>query len=472
MDLNCISKDGASLQCEWILNPIIMEENSPKGLIILVQDLTEKHLSESLQLAILKISNAASTAPNLEDLYDAVHSIINELLPARNFYIALFDLAKNGFDFVYYRDEIDQSPQFVPAGKGLTDYVMHTGEPALVDPARFDELVAQRLVENRGTPSVDWLGVPLKDGSKKAFGVIVLQTYSEGERYTQKHLEILNFVSDQVASVILKNRVLDRLIESEGKYRNFIEQTNNSVILADEDGKIVDANRSTEELTGLTRNQLLGAYAWDVQYQLLPKSKQNQVGYEQLEKLFHSKVFTHEKKDINLVFNIEVERADHTKRHIQQSLFTFISGDKYHLGVIARDITQLKVTEENLRMSEERYRSFLENQGEGSIFVDTLENFTYANPAAESMFGVEPGKLVGMNFKDFLSPDQMRLVLDQTQMRIRGQKTSYELEITLQNNEKKTLLITATPQLTPWGNIWAHLVYLEILPSARSTKIS
>ncbi len=102
-------------------------------------------------------------------------------------------------------------------------------------------------------------------------------------------------------------------------------------------------------------------------------------------------------------------------------------------------------------MSEERYRSFLENQGEGSIFVDTLENFTYANPAAESMFGVEPGQLVGMNFKEFLSPDQLKLVLDQTQLRVRGQKTSYELEITLKNKMKKTLLITATPQLTPTG---------------------
>ncbi len=342
MIFECLSKDGATLLCEWVFNPLSVEGSRLDGLIILVQDITDKHLSDSLQMAIYKISNAASKTKTLQELYDAVHSIIAELISARNFYIALHDPVRNGFEFVYHRDEVDENPEFVPAGNGLTDYVLRTGEPALVDPARFDELVALGIVENRGTPSVDWLGVPLKDESNRAFGVIVLQTYSEGERYTQKHLDILNFVSTQISNVILKNQVLDQLRESEEKYHNFIEQTNDAVILSNEDGKIIDANQSIEDLSGLTREEILGAYAWDLQYKLLPDDKKTRVGYENLKKLFLNRVFTHDGKKVNLVFNIEVQRADQSQRYVQESLFSFKSGKKYHVGVIARDITQLK----------------------------------------------------------------------------------------------------------------------------------
>ena len=62
--------------------------------------------------------------------------------------------------------------------KGLTEYVMRTGQPLLVSPAKhLQNLAEQGEVDSVGTPSVDWLGVPLKAGDK-AFGVLVVQSYT------------------------------------------------------------------------------------------------------------------------------------------------------------------------------------------------------------------------------------------------------------------------------------------------------
>src|SRR3989442_10109000 len=87
--------------------------------------------------------------------------------------------------FPYFVDEADPRPEPKKLGRGLTEYVLRTGEPLLCTPEVFDSLVKQGEVELIGAPSLDWMGVPLK-AANRVFGVLVVHSYTANVRYGEK----------------------------------------------------------------------------------------------------------------------------------------------------------------------------------------------------------------------------------------------------------------------------------------------
>ncbi|CAG0978035.1 hypothetical protein GPROT1_02076, partial [Gammaproteobacteria bacterium] len=183
------------------------------------RDLVERQRAEQIQSALHRISEAAHTAPDLDALYHSIHTIIDQLMPARNFYIALYDERENLIYMPYFADEQDELDLPAPPGKSLTSYVLRTGQPLLATPKVFDDLMARDEVALVGANSVDWLGVPLRTQTA-TIGVLVVQTYNERVRLTEEHKRVLTFVSDQVAMAIERKRAEEALRRSEREYRD------------------------------------------------------------------------------------------------------------------------------------------------------------------------------------------------------------------------------------------------------------
>ncbi|MDO9577788.1 MAG: PAS domain S-box protein [Candidatus Cloacimonadales bacterium] len=135
------------------------------------------------------------------------------------------------------------------------------------------------------------------------------------------------------------------------------------------------------------------------------------------------------------------------------NLFREITGDiafaLYRLELEAAH----KQSEEVLRESEEKYHQLFTNIGEGVAAVDLKDNFVYCNPAAEMIFGVPAGKLVGKNLNDFLSPQMSEIIKSQTDKRKVGEKSTYELEIITPTGKERQLSITVTPQFDKERNV-------------------
>jgi PAS domain S-box-containing protein len=151
--------------------------------------------------------------------------------------------------FPYFVDEEDPTPAPKPLGRGLTEYVLRSGEPILATPAVFEELVQRGEVELIGAASVDWLGVPLKSGTN-CIGVLVLQSYSENTRFSERDREILKFVSQQLAAAIEHKRYEEALRRSEARSRSLILSAAFGICRCTLRGRFLDVNPALINMLG------------------------------------------------------------------------------------------------------------------------------------------------------------------------------------------------------------------------------
>jgi transcriptional regulator with GAF, ATPase, and Fis domain len=169
----------------------------------------------ALYEVLTRITEAVNDSQSLQELFRAIHTIVAELMPAKNFYIAICEKDEKGNEFVtfpFFQDEIDEAPQGrVPLRKSFTGYVIRTGIPLLADDKIGRQLLhAGEIEEFMGTDSAIWLGVPLKTKGQTV-GAVVVQSYDRQDEYGEKEKQILSFISSQIAIAIELTRYREKL---------------------------------------------------------------------------------------------------------------------------------------------------------------------------------------------------------------------------------------------------------------------
>ncbi len=164
-------------------------------------DITTRKKNELIQKTIYGITQAAIADIGIDALYHSIHSLIGELIPAENFYIALLDPATELISFPYYVDQYDQAPIEPTPIQGFTGFVIRTGQPLLANRKTADRLIQQGEVELVGTLGEDWMGTPLRLG-ERILGVMAAQSYSKAIHFNEEDLRFFEFVSTQVAQAI------------------------------------------------------------------------------------------------------------------------------------------------------------------------------------------------------------------------------------------------------------------------------
>lgn len=158
-----------------------------------------------VQEAIFAISRATHEASSLAALFERIHGIVERLIDAKNFYIALVDEAEQMLRFAYSRDEFDAHRPDRRLGLGVTDLVYLTGQPLLLDRATADRMLEAGQVINHGVPAQVWLGVPLNVAGKTV-GVMAVQDYHNPHFLGEPERQLLSYISDQIANAIAIKR--------------------------------------------------------------------------------------------------------------------------------------------------------------------------------------------------------------------------------------------------------------------------
>jgi PAS domain S-box-containing protein len=246
-----------------------------------------------------------------------------------------------------------------------------------------------------------------------------------------------------VQDITRRKRVETALAVSEQKYRSLFESSNDAMVLLTAD-KFFDCNPATLRTFGYSnREQFLGKHPADVSPPCQADGRDSRDAADE-------KIAAAFREGRNY-FEWLHQRSDGTVFPADVLLTPMEFRGQRVLQATVRDISDRKQAEAALRESEERYRRLVEETGEGIGISDVNEDFSFANRAAEELFGVSRGGLVGRNLSEFLDAEQAEVVRRETAKRRAGATSSYELEITRPDGTKRTALVTASPRRDAQG---------------------
>ena len=191
-------------------NAIYSDENEIIGGVGLIEDITDRTKHENLQKALFDISETASKIISMEELYKELHVIIQNLMPAENFYVAIHNSETNIISFPYHVDQHDQIPEPKILGNGLTEYILKTKKSQIITADIDRELQAKGEVALSGEFAQIWVGIYLEfEGNYK--GVLALQDYKNVNAYSEDDVKVLEFVSTQIVKILDKKYADARL---------------------------------------------------------------------------------------------------------------------------------------------------------------------------------------------------------------------------------------------------------------------
>lgn len=384
----------------------------------IVRDGSERGRARAMQSALHRISEAAHSAPDLQDMFRQIHETISALMPAPNFYVALHDEETDVVSFPYWVDEVDPwpEPRALAERRGLTDVVLRTGESLLLSPetsATWTSL--SEAVDLIGTDGVDWLGVPLKT-ARGTIGVLTVQTYSGTTRYTEKHKELLHFVSDQVAAAVERKQAQQYLLQSEERFRSVFDQSPIIIcLLTFPEGQFLEMNAAGIAAFGWERHEILGKTSTELNVWIDPADRAR---YVELLRTHGS-----------------VQNFEARMRRRNGEIFTVLySGSIVQLGDRTfslnslQDINERKLAEASLRESKERFQSAFDHSSIGMALVGPDGRFLKVNSCLCTIVGYSREELLALTFQDITHPEDLQTDLDLLGQVLADEIPSYTME--------------------------------------------
>lgn len=188
----------------WVNRALFSDKGELIGYQAFGEDIQQEYQIQQAQSALYRIWRAANRAADLRDLYPVLREIIQEIIPTKNFIIALID-RENGYLFpAYYVDEYDALPPPRLDYQGPFAYVIEHQRTLHCTPEEFFELQPDLPREAiYGTMPKVWLGVPLILNSE-TIGVMAVQDYENADAFTPYAQEFLEKISPSVAGTIAR----------------------------------------------------------------------------------------------------------------------------------------------------------------------------------------------------------------------------------------------------------------------------
>ncbi|MBL4624521.1 MAG: PAS domain S-box protein, partial [Flavobacteriales bacterium] len=263
IELRIKTKSG---EVKWVRNSRSLVYDSTGKVIgnqSINTDISAQKRGELIQQASFNIARAANRKIiDFPTLCKVIHKEIGNIMNATNFYIALCDTKKTKLTFPYFSDSRmnKSSKEHVYADRefsnGLIERIIKSKKPFITGNLKKDKSSYKSLY-GVGVPAKSWLGIPLKS-EDKIIGAMAVQDYDNTDTYTKHDLEFLQFVSEQIAIVLEKQKTQEILISNEIHFRSLIENSSDINLLINREREIIYASSSIKKILGYDAYNLIG----------------------------------------------------------------------------------------------------------------------------------------------------------------------------------------------------------------------
>jgi PAS domain S-box-containing protein len=194
----------------------------------------------------------------------------------------------------------------------------------------------------------------------------------------------------------------EKLGESEREFRTFVQESAEGISLTDEEGRLIEWNRSLEAITGVARSDAIGRHYWDVSWSIMADEAKQFVTQETWRQQASAQLNLDRDDFRSIKMVNRIKRPDGEARTIEQTVFLLSPGPKRRFGGIVRDVTEEKLAEQRLCESEEKYRVIFNNELYAICIFDLgTQRFLDANEAFVRLYGHSREDLLsGMTIHD------------------------------------------------------------------------
>ncbi|MBI2859531.1 MAG: PAS domain S-box protein, partial [Chloroflexi bacterium] len=370
-----VRKNGSRFTARVVITPRRDSTGKPIGFVLMSKDITEEvRLAEELKATQFYTRSQLFDKTIVGTAQEAVDFITNILESSTEYSVIGKDLDgkivlwNEGARLLYgyapeevvgkANSEILHSKEDIAAGRPR-----ELLDQALADGKWEGTLVRVRKNGNRFTARV--VITPRRDANGKAIGFLL--------------------ISKDITEEI---RLTEELKATQLYTRSLIESNIDALMTTDPVGVITDVNRQMEQLTGCSRQELIGSPF--KQYFTDPQRAEEGI-----------KLVLHEGKVTNYELTARAKNGRTTVVSYNASTFRDSKAKLQGVFAAAREITEQKRLESQLRESQSYNRGLIEASVDGLITVDPSGTITDVNEQMCRMSAFPRDELIGSQFADY-----------------------------------------------------------------------
>jgi PAS domain S-box-containing protein len=229
-------------------------------------------------------------------------------------------------------------------------------------------------------------------------------------------VELRQRIAELKASETDYKQMKETLLESEEKFRTFMETASDLIYIMDKDGKTRSLGYSKEEMIGMHITQLIS------------KETLGKFGTKREEIIEKGKI-THESI---------WKKRDGKEIYGENKIVAFYDSDGKYAGVrcVFRDMTERKKADDDLKENEEKLRTFIESASDLMYETDADGNFIYVNEALAINLGYTKEEVIGMHLSGIASKEDLERYNVQEEELIAKGKLTFEPILIRKDGEK------------------------------------